>query len=39
MPTEAASIGDRVYNADPESGGYVGWVYTASGWTGFGQIE
>lgn len=39
MPTAAGGIGDRVYNAAPSPGGYVGWVYTASGWKGFGLIE
>lgn len=39
-PTTAdAKMGDIVFNSLPEPNGYVGWVYTAFGWLGFGQIE
>ncbi|EZH75004.1 hypothetical protein ATO12_09750 [Aquimarina atlantica] len=31
--------GDIVYNTNAVPGGYVGWVYTNSGWKGFGLIE
>ncbi len=35
--------GDLVYNTNPTSGGYVGWICTAAGtpgtWKGFGLIE
>lgn len=31
--------GDWVKNSAPTAGGYFGWVYTPSGWKGFGVIE
>jgi hypothetical protein len=31
-------IGDLAYNTAPASGGVVGWVFTSSGWRGFGTI-
>ena len=38
-PTEAGTPGDIVYNANPTSGGTVGWVYTtANVWKEFGTI-
>jgi hypothetical protein len=37
-PIFAASVGDKVYNSNPTSGGSIGWVYTPGGWKGFGQI-
>ena len=37
--TTNAKMGDIVFNSLPEPNGYVGWVYTAFGWLGFGQIE
>lgn len=38
-PTIDGSIGDIVYNENPTQGSYVGWIYTPSGWLGFGKIE
>lgn len=38
-PTIIGSLSDIVYNSNPISGDYVGWVYTPSGWFGFGKIE
>ena len=38
-PTNVGEIGDIVFNSAPEPSGYVGWVYTALGWFGFGLIE
>lgn len=39
-PTTAdAKMGDIVFNSLPEPNVFVGWVYTAFGWLGFGQIE
>ena len=35
----SGSIGDIVIYNTPTAGGYIGAVYTASGWKGFGQIE
>jgi hypothetical protein len=32
-------IGDRAYYASPTATGYIGSVYTSSGWKGFGQME
>ena len=37
--TTNANMGDIVFNSLPEPNGFVGWVYTAFGWLGFGQIE
>ncbi|HEY0515327.1 MAG TPA: glycosyl hydrolase family 28-related protein [Thermoanaerobaculia bacterium] len=37
-PTAPASVGDKVYNSSPISGDPIGWVCTAGGWKGFGQI-
>ena len=39
IPTKEGSIGEIVFNSNPTQGGYVGWVYTALGWLGFGKIE
>lgn len=39
-PTDAGNPGDIVYNANPESGGTLGWVYTDGNiWERFGQIS
>ena len=38
-PTEPGSYGDRIYNANPSSGGFEGWIYTTSNrWEKFGKI-
>ena len=37
--TVDAQMGDIVFNSLPEPNGYVGWVFTAFGWLGFGVIE
>ena len=37
--TVDAKMGDIVFNSLPEPSGFVGWVYTAFGWLGFGVIE
>ena len=39
MPTTIGTLGDIIYNSNPISGDYVGWIYTLSGWAGFGKIE
>lgn len=39
IPTKEGAIGEIVFNSNPTQGGYVGWVYTALGWLGFGKIE
>ena len=39
-PTNAGNPGDVVFNANPEAGGTVGWVYTTSNtWKTFGDIS
>lgn len=38
-PTANATKGEIVFNSSPEPNGFVGWVYTAFGWLGFGTIE
>ena len=39
-PSNAGNPGDVVYNANPEVGGTVGWVYTTSNtWKTFGDIS
>lgn len=39
-PLEIGSPGDVVYNANPETGGYLGWVYTTSNkWEQFGPVK
>ena len=38
-PTTVGNIGDIIFNSLPEPNGYVGWIYTALGWLGFGKIE
>ena len=39
-PTDIGSPGDVVFNTNPESGGYLGWVYTANNeWEEFGAIK
>lgn len=38
-PTIIGALSDIVYNSNPISGDYVGWVCTPSGWFGFGKIE
>ena len=38
-PTKVGAIGEIILNGIPMPGGYVGWVYTALGWFGFGKIE
>ena len=37
--TVDAKMGDIVFNSLPEPNGFVGWVFTAFGWLGFGVIE
>lgn len=38
-PTYPGSYGDRVQNANPDSGGYEGWVYTTKNrWEKYGSI-
>jgi len=32
-------LGDIVFRTNPSASGQIGWVYTASGWKGFGAIE
>ena len=39
-PSNAGNPGDIVYNANPEAGGTVGWVYTTNNlWKTFGDIS
>ena len=39
-PTQAGNPGDVVYNANPASGGYVGWIYTTdNAWRRFGSVR
>ena len=38
IPSGTSKIGDIVYNTNPTAGGYVGWIYTSSGWKGYGLI-
>ena len=39
-PSLAGNPGDVVYNANPNEGGYVGWVYTTeNGWRRFGSVS
>ena len=38
-PTTNATNGEIVFNSSPQPNGFVGWVYTAFGWFGFGKIE
>ncbi len=38
IPTSTAALGDWAKEAAPASGGYFGYVYTATGWKGFGVI-
>jgi hypothetical protein len=38
-PTKNATTGEIVFNSSPQPNGFVGWVYTAFGWLGFGTIE
>jgi hypothetical protein len=39
-PSLAGNPGDIVYNANPSSGGYVGWVYTVENdWRRFGTVS
>jgi hypothetical protein len=38
-PTEPGGYGDKVFNANPESGGFEGWVYTTNNrWEKYGII-
>ena len=40
VPTLAGNPGDVAYNANPEDGGYVGWIYTLdNNWRRFGLIS
>ena len=40
VPTLAGNPGDVAYNANPEDGGYVGWIYTLdNSWRRFGLIS
>ena len=39
-PSLAGNPGDVVYNANPSSGGYIGWVYTLqNNWRRFGNVS
>jgi hypothetical protein len=39
-PASAGTVGDVVFNALPENGDFIGWVYTStSEWKAFGQID
>jgi hypothetical protein len=39
-PVSAGTVGDVVFNASPENGDFIGWVYTTtSEWKAFGQID
>ena len=39
-PVLAGNPGDIVYNANPNEGGYVGWVYAVeNGWRRFGNVS
>lgn len=38
-PTYPSTIGDRKYSDNPATSGFIGWVYTKSGWKGFGTIS
>lgn len=38
-PTTDGTVGDIVWNQSPTQGAYVGWIYTPTGWLGFGKIE
>ena len=39
-PSLAGNPGDVVYNANPSSGGYVGWIYTTeNAWRRFGSVR
>ena len=38
IPTSTAALGDWAKEASPTSGGYFGYVYTTTGWKGFGVI-
>ena len=39
-PSLAGNPGDVVYNANPSSGGYVGWIYTTDNiWSRFGNVS
>jgi len=39
-PTLAGNPGDVVYNANPDDGGYVGWIYSVSNnWRRFGSVS
>ena len=39
-PSLAGNPGDVVYNANPASGGYVGWIYTTdNAWRRFGSVR
>ena len=39
-PALAGNPGDVVYDANPSSGGYLGWVYTVeNGWRRFGNVS
>jgi hypothetical protein len=38
-PTIDGVIGEIVYNSKPIQDSYIGWIYTPTGWMGFGKIE
>ncbi len=39
-PSLAGNPGDIVYNANPNKGGYVGWIYTTdNAWSRFGTVS
>lgn len=38
IPSTTAGLGDWAKEASPVSGGYFGYVYTTTGWKGFGAI-
>lgn len=38
-PSSIGKLGDIVFNNNPQPNGFVGWIYTQSGWLTFGTIE
>ena len=38
-PTYPSTIGARKYSDNPQTSGFIGWVYTKTGWKGFGAIS
>ena len=37
-PTGNGNIGDIVFHSNPQPNGFIGWVYTSSGWAEFGMV-